>query len=171
MRARVYKTFLITNKTIIMPIDQFTKQVKEFHKTFGHPVLDKPTQTNRGLLRVNLLKEEVSELEAAIAEDNLLEVLDALVDIQYVLSGAVLEFGFANVFEAAFREVHRSNMTKAFKTKYVAVAFCNKLNKNDKDNSYGWKQIGDYYTVYRGDGKIMKNPEYSKADLKPYLTD
>jgi predicted HAD superfamily Cof-like phosphohydrolase len=43
-------------------------------------------------------------------------------DIQYVLSGAVHEFGMGTRFANLFEEVHRSNMTKACKTKLEAEA-------------------------------------------------
>ena len=46
-----------------------------------------------------MLQEEVQELADAIAADDLVEVADALGDIQYVLSGAVLEFGMGSRFK------------------------------------------------------------------------
>ncbi|MGO3307327.1 MAG: hypothetical protein ACTILG_11760, partial [Sphingobacterium sp.] len=69
--------------------------VAEFHKTFQHPILDKPTipSESRCELRVALIAEELKELEEAIANKDMVEIADALCDIQYVLSGAVLEFG------------------------------------------------------------------------------
>lgn len=75
------------------------ESVAQFHNLFRCPVLNSPTlpSSDRCGLRVSLLKEELQELEDAIAQDNLVEVADALADIQYVLSGAVLEFG-ASIF-------------------------------------------------------------------------
>ena len=35
-----------------------------------------------------------------------------LCDIQYVLSGAICEFGMASIFKTLFDEVQRSNMSK-----------------------------------------------------------
>lgn len=64
------------------------------------------------LLRMQLLTEELAELSSALTDGNKTEVLDALCDLQYVLLGAVLTFGYGEVFEAAFQEVHRSNMSK-----------------------------------------------------------
>ena len=68
-------------------------QVAEFHRTFKHPVLDKPAipSKDRCSLRVSLLSEEVAELQVAIENNDLIEIADALCDIQYVLSGAVLD--------------------------------------------------------------------------------
>ena len=39
-----------------------------------------------------LLPEELNELKQAIEDNDLVEIADALCDLQYVLSGAVLEF-------------------------------------------------------------------------------
>ena len=70
-------------------------QVAEFHRTFGAPILDTPQipSKQRCELRVSLLQEELDELREAINNNDIVEVADALADLQYVLSGAVLEFG------------------------------------------------------------------------------
>ena len=93
-------------------------QVAAFHKLFKHPVLDKPQipSKERCELRVELLSEELKELQEAIKANDLVEVADALCDLQYVLSGAVLEFGLGEKFVELFDEVQRSNMSKACKS-------------------------------------------------------
>ena len=75
--------------------------VAEFHDTFNLPVLDEPTipSKKRCELRINLLEEELKELKVAIEENDIVEVIDAFCDIQYVLSGAILEFGFGEKFK------------------------------------------------------------------------
>lgn len=72
----------------------------------------KTTSNSRPLLRLQLIQEELGELAKAMAESDKLETLDALVDLQYVLSGTILSLGYAPVFNVAFEEVHRSNMSK-----------------------------------------------------------
>ncbi len=78
--------------------------VAEFHRTFKHPIEPKPVipAAERCKLRVSLLAEELKELEDAIKDNNLTEVADALCDIQYVLSGAILEFGLGEKLENYF---------------------------------------------------------------------
>ena len=90
-------------------------QVAEFHKTFNAPVLKKPQipSNQRCELRVSLLQEELDELSQAIKLGDIVEIADALTDLQYVLSGAVLEFGLGDKFVELFDEVQRSNMSKA----------------------------------------------------------
>jgi predicted HAD superfamily Cof-like phosphohydrolase len=64
------------------------------------------------LLRLQLIQEELSELALALSQKRIVNVLDALADLQYVISGTVLAFGLQNKFDAAFQEVHLSNMSK-----------------------------------------------------------
>jgi len=92
--------------------------VKNFHITFKHPVLNDPQipDEKRCKLRKELLIEEVKEFCEAVDNGDIVGVADALCDIQYVLTGAVLEFGFGEKFKALFEEVHRSNMSKACAT-------------------------------------------------------
>ena len=64
------------------------------------------------LLRMHLMTEELGELAAALADEDQVEILDALTDGQYVLDGTYLALGFDELKQAAFEEVHRSNMAK-----------------------------------------------------------
>ena len=50
-------------------------QVAAFHKTFKHPILEKPTipSSDRCKLRVSLIAEELKELEEAIQDNDLVE--------------------------------------------------------------------------------------------------
>jgi predicted HAD superfamily Cof-like phosphohydrolase len=122
-------------------------QVQEFHETYGLSVHVEPNlaceQTKA--LRVNLLQEELNELKDALQNNDPLETLDALIDLQYVLDGAFLSFGLHDVKEAAFAEVHRSNMSK--------------LGEDGKP-------------IRRPeDGKVMKGPNYFKPDLAQFIKD
>src|SRR6201985_3867424 len=93
-------------------------QVAEFHTTFKHPIVAEPAipSKERAQLRIELLSEELKELQQAVNDNNLVEIADALCDLQYVLAGAILEFGLGEKFKELFDEVHRSNMSKACKT-------------------------------------------------------
>lgn len=142
-------------------------QVAEFHRTFKHPILNSPDipAAERCNLRVNLLAEEVKELEEAIAAGDLVEIADALCDIQYVLSGAVLEFGLADKFVNLFNEVQRSNMSKACTTMAEAEATV-AYYKDKKGESCYIREIDGKFLVYRdGDHKTMKSVAYSPAQL------
>ena len=143
-------------------------QVAEFHSTFKHPILAKPAipSKERSQLRIELLAEELKELQEAVNDNDLIEVADALCDLQYVLAGAVLEFGLGEKFKALFDEVHRSNMSKACKTVEEANAtIAHYKNKSNVDAHY--KEIDGLFLVYRdADHKTLKSIAYSPADLK-----
>ncbi|UIR55097.1 nucleoside triphosphate pyrophosphohydrolase family protein [Sphingobacterium sp. SRCM116780] len=145
--------------------------VAEFHKTFQHPILDTPTipDEKRSALRVSLIAEELKELEEAIQNNDLVEVADALCDIQYVLSGAVLEFGLKDKFNALFEEVQRSNMSKACQSIEEAEATI-KHYKDTKDVESYYKEVDGLFLVFRAeDNKTLKSINYSPADLKSII--
>jgi len=89
------------------------------------------------------LAEELDELKEALAAGDMVETLDALIDLQYVLDGAFLSFGLHGVKTAAFNEVHRSNMSK--------------LGEDGKP------------IRREGDGKVMKGPNYFKPDMAQFV--
>ena len=145
-------------------------QVAEFHKTFHHPIEPDPLipAPRRCELRVSLISEELKELEEAIRNNDIVEVADALCDIQYVLSGAILEFGLGEKFKALFDEVQRSNMSKACKTVEEAELTVKHYGERGTESYY--ERDGEVYLVYRkGDHKTLKNINYSPADLKRIL--
>ena len=119
-------------------------QVAEFHSTFHHPILKKPTipSEDRCKLRVELIREELEELSDAIKDKDLVEVADALCDIQYVLSGAVLEFGLGDNFVELFNEVQRSNMSKACKSVEEAEATLAHYKQKDGTEGYYKEENG-----------------------------
>jgi predicted HAD superfamily Cof-like phosphohydrolase len=142
--------------------------VAEFHRTFKHPILDKPTipDENRCRLRVSLIAEELKEFEEAIQQNDLVGVADALSDIQYVLSGAILEFGLATKFKELFEEVQRSNMSKACDTEEEAIQTVDFYKQKDGTVSY-YRQEGGKWLVYRqSDNKTLKSINYSPANLE-----
>ena len=141
-------------------------QVAEFHRTFKHPILETPQipSKQRSDLRVSLITEELRELQEAIDNNDIVEVADALADIQYVLAGAILEFGLGEKFRALFDEVQRSNMSKACHTAAEAEATIKHYATKGTEAHY--KEVEGKFLVYRkGDDKTLKNINYSPADL------
>ena len=114
-----------------------------FMKTFGQEVKNKPSFSTDKInkLRLDLIKEELSELTDAMNNKDLLEVADALTDILYVTYGAGHAFGID--LDKCFDEVQNSNMSK--------------LDENGKP-------------IYNEHGKVMKGPNYFKPDLSKLLT-
>lgn len=142
-------------------------QVAEFHKTFNAPILNTPTipSKERCELRVSLLQEELNELKQAIEDNNIVEIADALCDLQYVLSGAILEFGLGDKFVELFNEVQRSNMSKACETEEQAQETVEHYKTKGEEAHY--EKSGDKFNVHRiSDNKVLKNKYYSTANLK-----
>ena len=111
-------------------------------KTFGQEVKNKPSFSTDKInkLRLDLIKEELGELTAAMENKDLLEVADALTDILYVTYGAGHAFGID--LDKCFNEVQNSNMSK--------------LDENGKP-------------IYNDSGKVMKGPNYFKPNLFQFI--
>lgn len=146
-------------------------KVSEFHKLMQQPILENPQIPikERSLLRLALIQEELDELEEAIKNNDLLEALDALCDIQYVVSGSILEFGMKDIFDKAFAEVHRSNMSKA----------CSSIEEAEKTQihyletkgieTYVVERNSQFFVLRKDNHKQLKSINYSPADLKQFL--
>lgn len=146
------------------------EHVREFHETFNHPINQTPCVPDAKTvkLRLALILEEFTELaEACVgdtpagerllhalaasmegvkaleAEDlnvDVVEVADALTDINYVTYGAGHCFGVD--LDACMQEVQRANMSK--------------LGEDGKP-------------IYNAQGKVMKGPNYTPPDIASVL--
>ena len=118
------------------------ESVRKFMQTFGQEIKTKASFPNDKItkLRLNLIREELSELEEAIEKKDIKEVADALTDILYVTYGAGHAFGIN--LDKCFREVQNSNMSK--------------LGSDGKP-------------IYNEHGKVMKGPDYFKPDLNKFV--
>jgi predicted HAD superfamily Cof-like phosphohydrolase len=146
-------------------------QVAAFHRTFHHPILAEPAipAPDRCRLRVALLQEELNELQKAINDGDLIEVADALCDLQYVLSGAVLEFGMGEKFSTLFSEVQRSNMSKMCATREEAEATLHYYKTERATEGYIHETEGGFLVFRQDDHKTLKSINYSPALLGPIL--
>lgn len=97
------------------------QRVQDFHRAFGVPSAEKPTEPSRDLyhLRVGLIDEELSEFVEAHYEDmredadfkpDLIEIADAIGDMLYVIYGTADQYGLDA--DAIFEAIHVSNMSK-----------------------------------------------------------
>lgn len=83
--------------------------VEEFHKKKGH-LINRHLHTDAMLFRARLIAEEFGELLKAMDLMDPVEIADALGDLEVVVNGTAVTFGFP--LEAIVQEIHRSNMTK-----------------------------------------------------------
>ena len=118
------------------------ENVKKFMQTFGQEVKTKASFPNDKIinLRLDLIREELSELKEAIEKKDIKEVADALTDILYVTYGAGHAFGIN--LDKCFEEVQNSNMSK--------------LGSDGKP-------------IFNEHGKVMKGPDYYKPNLSKFV--
>ena len=142
--------------------------VAQFHKTFDLPIVDKPgiPSKERCELRISLLEEELRELKTAIANGDIVEAADAFSDLQYVLSGAILEFGLGEKFKELFDEVQRSNMSKTCKSMEEAEATQSYYEMHRGMSSVIKEKDGEFLVYRESDGKVFKSVNYSPPDLE-----
>jgi predicted HAD superfamily Cof-like phosphohydrolase len=146
----------------------YTKMVKEFHKTFNAPVIETPQipSKERCDLRTTLLQEELDEIKDAIQKKNIIDIADGFGDLMVILCGSILEFGLDDKFDEIFFEIHRSNMSKACSSEEEAQKTLEHYKQKDGTTGY-YKKLDNRYVVYRdGDNKILKSINYSPANLK-----
>lgn len=121
-------------------------QVKEFHRACGFKAPISPAVPNPESveLRIKLMREELKEIEDAIAiictnphveAWKFADLVKEFADLRYVLDGAIIVFGMADVIDEACDRVHKSNMSKF-----------------NPDTLEPYER--------REDGKIMKGPHY-----------
>lgn len=155
---------------------QALNNVREFHMLFKHKVGNQPEFPDDKTceLRIALLQEELNEFKEALAKKDLLEVADALMDIQYVLSGAIISFGLQHVAAEMFEEVHRSNMSKLCKTKQEVLDTIDFYrNQKGYDCFYEEVFVGDeqfFHVMRLSDLKTLKSINYSPANIEQFLT-
>jgi len=103
-------------------------QVQEFHKAFGLLISNEPyinifqEMPNVVKLRYNLIHEEFNELLVAIEQKNLEEVIDALMDILYVLYGGAVSYGIKTLisnFNSYSQTIYDFNFHKTNKVVQV----------------------------------------------------
>lgn len=88
------------------------EKVKEFLLKHNKVLPNKPCIPDYKIidLMLKLIQEEKAELDDALHAKDIIEVADALVDLEVVIHNASLYCGI--VTQPLFDEVHRSNMTK-----------------------------------------------------------
>lgn len=124
-------------KDAIKMVSEFMVACDQEVKSGASNVEDKTSS-----LRYHLMSEENLEYFISCLQDNKVEILDALIDMAYVLFGTVASHGMTDEFVKGFKLVHENNMTK--------IQEDGKVLKNP-------------------DGKILKPDGYVPVDLKSLL--
>ena len=86
------------------------EKLLEFHRVFIQEDGGGFEKADCRALRKRLLEEEFNEYLKAEAENDFVEIADALADIVYIAVGTAVAYGI--LFDAIFSEVRASNMSK-----------------------------------------------------------
>ena len=116
--------------------------VKEFHETYGLSIQNSPSLPDENIrsLRRDLLEEEFNEYMDGEEANDIVEISDALADMIYIIYGTAISYGIP--LDEIFKEVHSSNMSK--------------LGTDGKP-------------IRRGDGKILKGPNYFEPKIEAII--
>lgn len=121
-------------------ISSNARKVKKFHKAMGMTNGVWPPTQEEAILRTALIEEECEEVANEMLgyfpkQMNKQKIAKELADLLYVVYGTAVSFGIP--IDDVFAEVHRSNMSK----------------------------LVDGKPLKRKDGKVLKGPNYSPANL------
>lgn len=153
------------------------RKVLQFHNKFGLTVQSSPRiPCDKDIeCRKNLINEEAREFNEASDARDLIAIADALADLLYVVYGAAITYGID--IEPVFDEVHRSNMTKLWTKEEVeelteeqrGALVCYENTFIPTDTSPRPNTIRKYLVKRVSDGKVIKSPSYSEADIQGAL--
>lgn len=149
----------------------FSEKLREFHEKFEMDIRDTPYMelfNDEKLLnlRMKLIKEEWEELQEAVQNKDIIEVLDAITDSIYVLVGMCTSCGFD--IDTAFKLVHESNMSKLCDTEEQAKESVEWYmeTRPEFQPAYRKTKDGSKWLVYdQLTGKVLKNKYYQEVDL------
>lgn len=118
------------------------ERVQEFQEVYQLNIGETPhlpPQSEREL-RVKLLQEEFDEYLQGEANNDIVEIADALGDILYIAYGTAVSYGIP--LDEIFAEIHASNMSK--------------LDAKGRP-------------IYRDDGKVLKGESYFPPKIKEII--
>jgi len=152
------------------------QKVVAFNRAFDVPVQTKVQHEiwtkNPELvkLRMELIREEMRELEEAVANHDMVETTDALSDILYVVYGMGASLGVN--LDWAFDIVHSSNMSKVCMTEEDAKITVQKYKEDGRyDSPYYYNtKTGLYIVKNKSTQKVLKSHKYVEVNFDSILS-
>ena len=151
----------------------FVSEVEEFNTVMGKDWQNRSTPTidkKDAEFVINFIQEELDELREAVEQENIQEILDAILDITYVgLGNGAMVFGLKDKIWEAYQEVQASNLSKICTTLEEAEETV-KVRSEQQGEPCHYEEVGDNYVVYRtSDKKVMKSINYFRPDLSKFF--
>lgn len=158
----------------IKPYVPFVSEVETFNNVMGKSYQNRTTPTINKAdadFVVNFIQEELDELKEAIANNDIVEIFDALLDITYVgLGNGAAVFGLRDKFLDGYAEVQASNLSKICRTEDEAIETV-KVRSEQQGEPCHYEQTEGGYVVYRSrDMKVMKSINYFAPNLEQFFT-
>jgi len=151
----------------------FVSEVEEFNVVMGKDWQNRSTPTidkKDAEFVINFIQEELDELREAVEQENIQEILDAILDITYVgLGNGAMVFGLKDKIWEAYQEVQASNLSKICTTLEEAEETV-KVRSEQQGEPCHYEEVGENYVVYRtSDKKVMKSVNYFRPDLSKFF--
>ena len=151
----------------------FVSEVEEFNAVMGKDWQNRSTPTidkKDAEFVINFIQEELDELREAVEQENIQEILDAILDITYVgLGNGAMVFGLKDKIWEAYQEVQASNLSKICTTLEEAEETV-KVRSEQQGEPCHYEEVGSNYVVYRtSDKKLMKSINYFRPDLSKFF--
>ena len=151
----------------------FVSEVEEFNTVMGKGWQNRSTPTidkKDAEFVINFIQEELDELREAVEQENIQEILDAILDITYVgLGNGAMVFGLKDKIWEAYQEVQASNLSKICTTLEEAEETV-KVRSEQQGEPCHYEEVGSNYVVYRtSDKKVMKSINYFRPDLSKFF--
>lgn len=147
--------------------------VKEWRRTFGLPVSDKPVvpSVEQLLLHDNMIEREAEEISQARTH---IDIRDVIADLHYFVLGLASEAGVTQEqLDSDFAAVHAANMAKCWTTAEMMKVFPadgeGVVNNNCTWTAPGgWeaKPANGVHWVVTLNGKVQKPPGWKAAVLE-----
>jgi len=157
-----------------MSVKSDYKKVCEFNKAFDFPQYDDFSNEKTLKLRLDLIKEEITELNEAYSNNDIIEILDACADIIYVAYGMAYTYKvnsddflnylicdknktlFKNIFVNGFTKLEKVDLINKIEGQY------NKLEECCKENNKEWINALHNIIIYVYDLQIILNFDSDK---------
>lgn len=151
----------------------FVSEVEEFNSTMGKSYQNRTEPTinkDDADFVINFIQEELDELKEAVENEDIVEILDALLDITYVgLGNGAMVFGLKDKMWDGYQEVQASNLSKICNTIEEAEETV-RVRSEQQGEPCHFEEINGKYVVYRTrDNKVMKSINYFRPDLTQFF--
>ena len=157
--------------------EKLVRLVKEFYIAFGqekyfcYEKMNLSEMFERVNLRNKLLIEEAEEYIKAEAENNKVEMLDAVCDMYYIYIGTLLELHKGNIGDVASRIFFLSDEKTDFLFKLETENGFDKILPKafEEVHQSNMSKLENGKAIFREDGKILKRKNYFRPNLKQFI--